>query len=39
MSNVTPISNRNPISAGEIEVDSTTIEKHIDLIDPIYSIP
>ena len=29
----------NPIRAGEIEVDKTTKEKHIDLIEPRKSIP
>ena len=33
------MSNNNPISAGEIEVDNTTKEIHIDLIEPRYSIP
>ena len=30
------MSNNNPISAGEIAVENTTIEKHMDLIEPIY---
>jgi len=29
------MSNNSPMSAGEIEVASTTIEKNIDLIEPI----
>ena len=33
------MSNNNPISAGEIAVENTTIEKHMDLIEPIYPIP
>ena len=33
------MSNNIPISAGEIAVESTTIEKHIDLIEPRYPIP
>ena len=37
--NVIPMSNNIPISAGEIAVESTTIEKHIDLIEPRYPIP
>ena len=33
------MSNNIPISAGEIAVESTTIEKLIDLIEPRYPIP
>ena len=33
------MSNNIPISAGEIAVASTTIEKHIDLIEPRCPIP
>ena len=33
------MSNNNPMKAGEIEVASTTIEKNIDLIEPILLIP